>query len=34
MKIMLLAVAMLLAPVTDQTLSPAEREHAVSELES
>jgi hypothetical protein len=34
MKIMLLAVAMLLAPMTDQTLSPAEREHAVAELES
>jgi hypothetical protein len=34
MKIMLLAVAMLLAPMTDQTLSPAERGHAVAELES
>jgi hypothetical protein len=31
---MLLAVAMLLVPMTDQTLSPAEREHAVAELES
>ncbi len=34
MKIMLLAVAMLLMPMADQTLSPAEREHAVAELES
>ena len=34
MKIMLLAVAMLLMPAADQTLSPAEREHAVAELES
>lgn len=31
---MLLALAMLLVPMTDQTLSPAEREHAVAELES
>ena len=34
MKIMLLAIAMLLTPMIDQTLSPAEREHAVAELES
>ena len=34
MKIMLLAVAMLLMPAADQTLSPAEREHAVAELDS
>jgi hypothetical protein len=34
MKIMLLAIAMLLTPIADQTLSPAEREHAVVELES
>jgi DinB superfamily len=34
MKIMLLAVAMLLVPMSDQTLSPAERDHAVAELES
>jgi hypothetical protein len=34
MKLMLLAVAMLLTSVVDQTLSPAEREHAVAELES
>ena len=34
MKIMLLAIAMLLTPIADQTLSPAERDHAVTELES
>ena len=34
MKLMLLAVALLLTPMLDQTLSPAEREHAVAELES
>jgi len=34
MKLMLLAVALLLTPVVDQTLSPAERDHAVAELES
>ncbi len=34
MKIMLLVIAMLLASMADQTLSPAEREHAVAELES
>jgi len=34
MKLMLLAVAMLLTPMVDQTLSPAERDHAVAELES
>jgi DinB family protein len=34
MKIMLLAIAMLLTPMADQTLSPAERDHAVAELES
>jgi len=30
MKIMLLVIAMLLASMADQTLSPAEREHACS----
>jgi hypothetical protein len=34
MKIMLLAITMLLTPIIDQTLSPAEREQAVGELES
>jgi hypothetical protein len=34
MKLMLLAVALLLTPMVDQTLSPAERDHAVAELES
>lgn len=34
MKLMLLAVALLLTPMLDQTLSPAERDHAVAELES
>jgi hypothetical protein len=34
MKLMLLAVALLLTPMTDQTLSPAERDHAAAELES
>jgi hypothetical protein len=34
MKPMLLAVALLLTPMVDQTLSPAERDHAVAELES
>jgi hypothetical protein len=34
MKIILLALTMLLTPVADQTLSPAERDHAVAELES
>jgi DinB superfamily len=34
MKIMLLAITMLLTPIIDQTLSPAEREQAVAELES
>lgn len=34
MKLMLLAVALLLTPIVDQTLSPAERDHAVAELES
>ena len=34
MKLMLLVVAMLLIPMVDQTLSPAERDHAVAELES
>jgi hypothetical protein len=34
MKPMLLAVALLLTPIVDQTLSPAERDHAVAELES
>jgi hypothetical protein len=34
MKILLLAVAMLLSPVADQTLSQAERDRAVAELES
>jgi DinB superfamily len=34
MKILLLAIAMLLTPMADQTLSPAERDHAVTELES
>ena len=34
MKLMLLAVALLLTPVMDQTLSRAERDHAVAELES
>src|ERR1700739_3006970 len=33
MKIMMLAITMLLIPMVDQTLSPAEREHAVAELE-
>lgn len=34
MKILLLAVTMLLTPMVDQTLSQAERDHAVAELES
>jgi hypothetical protein len=34
MKLMLLAVVLLLTPMVDQTLSPAERDHAVAELES
>ena len=34
MKIVLLAITMLLTPTADQTLSPAERDHAVAELES
>jgi hypothetical protein len=34
MKIILLALTMLLTPMADQTLSPAERDHAVAELES
>ena len=34
MRIILLAVAMLLTPIADQTLSQAERDHAVTELES
>jgi hypothetical protein len=34
MKPMLLAVALLLTPMVDQTLSPAERDHAVAKLES
>jgi hypothetical protein len=34
MKIMLLAMTMLLIPMADQTLSQAEREHAVAELDS
>jgi hypothetical protein len=34
MKLMLLAVALLLTPTLDQTLSPAERDHAVAELEN
>jgi hypothetical protein len=34
MKLMLLAVTLLLIPMVDQTLSPAERDHAVAELES
>ena len=34
MKIMLLAIAVLLTPMADQTLSRAERDHAVAELES
>jgi len=34
MKIMLLAITMLLIPMADQTLSQAEREHAVAELDS
>ena len=34
MKIVLLAITMLLTPMADQTLSPAERDHAVAELES
>jgi len=34
MKLMLLVVALLLTPMVDQTLSPAERDHAVAELES
>ena len=34
MKIVLLAITMLLTPMVDQTLSPAEREHAVAELDS
>jgi hypothetical protein len=34
MKIILLAAAMLLTPMADQTLFPAERDHAVTELES
>jgi hypothetical protein len=32
MKIMMLAITMLLIPMADQTLSPAEREHAAAEL--
>lgn len=34
MKIILLALTMLLSPMADQTLSQAERDHAVAELES
>ena len=34
MRIILLALAMLLTPIADQTLSQAERDHAVAELES
>jgi len=34
MKLVLLAITMLLTPMADQTLSPAERDHAVAELES
>ena len=34
MKIVLLAITMLLTPMVDQTLSPAERDHAVAELDS
>jgi hypothetical protein len=34
MKILLLAIALLFTPTADQTLSPAERDHAVAELES
>jgi len=34
MRIILLAVATLLTPIADQTLSQAERDHAVTELES
>ena len=34
MKIILLAATMLLTPMADQSLSPAERDHAVTELES
>lgn len=34
MKIILLALTMLLTPMADQTLSQAERDHAVAELES
>src|SRR5260370_25183411 len=34
MKILLLAIAMLLTPMAEQTLSQAERDHAVEELES
>jgi DinB superfamily len=33
MKILLLAITLLLTPMADQTLSPAERDHAVAELE-
>jgi DinB superfamily len=34
MKILLLAIAMLLTPAADQTLTRAERDHAIAELES
>jgi hypothetical protein len=34
MKILLLAIAMLLTPTADQTLTQAERDHAIAELES
>jgi DinB superfamily len=34
MKILLLAIAMLLTPAADQTLTQAERDHAIAELES
>ena len=34
MKILLLAIATLLTPVADQTLTRAERDHAIAELES
>jgi len=34
MKIVLLAITMLLTAMVDQTLSPAERDHAVAELDS
>jgi hypothetical protein len=34
MKLLLLAIAMLLTPAADQTLSQAERDHAIAELES